>query len=167
MFWHPTRLDIEGWFDIKLREFVEAKNQNMKLSMGHWLDRYIHDDPHEWFFCEFPILLHDWMAKLISKKTKFQGGELTSWTLELIQELQETDNKPSQAVEAWLDSILEGYNIGFSVDNNNSFSKAEREFFTGPQERFLLSLQLVYEKGILKMDQEQWNYGVWRMQAPR
>ena len=81
------------------------------------------------------------------------------WTPELIQALQETSNKASQAVEVWLDSILEGYITKFVVDTNKYFSKAEREFFSGPRGRFLLSLQvsikqLVCEKGILKMDQE-------------
>ena len=100
-----------------------------------------------------------WLEKFTCKKKNFQGGELTSWTLELIQELQETDNKASRAVEVWLDSILEGYITEFVVDTNKSFSKAEKEFFNGPRGRFLLSLQLsikllVYEKGILKMDKE-------------
>ena len=129
MFWHPTRPEIEGWFDLKLRAFVEAKNQNPKLLTSKWLDRYIHDGPHEWFFCEFPIILYEWLVKFAYKKKNFQGGEPTSWTLELIQELQETDNKASQAVEVWLDSILEGYITKFAVDTNNSFSEAEREFF--------------------------------------
>ena len=104
-----THSKIEGWFDIKLQEFVESKNQNLKLSMGHWLDKYIHDGPHEWFFCEFPVVLYEWLAKFSSKKKKIQGGEPTSWTPKLIQELQETNNKASWAVEAWLDSILKGY----------------------------------------------------------
>ena len=132
MFWHLTRLEIEGWFDLKLREYAEAKNQNLKLLTGHWLDRYIHDGPHEWLFCEFHVLLHEWLAKFTSKKTNFQGGEPTSWTPKLIQELQETDNRASRPVEAWLDSILEGYITKFVVDTNNSFSEAEREFFSGP-----------------------------------
>ena len=131
----------------------------MKLSTGHWLDRYIHDSPHEWFFCEFPILFHEWLAKFISKKTNFQGGELTSWTPELIQGLREIDNKASRDVEAWLDSILEGYNTEFAVDTNKSFRELEREFFSEPRGIFLFSLQLsikqlVCKKGILKMDQE-------------
>ena len=69
---------------------------------------YIHDGPREWFFCEFPVLLQEWLAKFTKKKIKFQGGEPTSWTPELIQELQETNNKALQEVVAWLDSILEG-----------------------------------------------------------
>ena len=76
--------------------------------------------------------MHEWLAKFTSRKMNFQGGELTSWTLELIQELQETNNKASWAVEAWLDSIMEGYITEFVVDTNKSFSEVEREFFSGP-----------------------------------
>ena len=77
----------------------------------------------------------------------------------MIQELQENDNKASQAVEVWLDNILEGYITEFAVDTTKSYNEAEREFFNGPRDRFLLSLQLsikmlVYEKGILKMHLE-------------
>ena len=123
------------------------------------MDRYIHNGPHEWFFCEFHVLLQEWLANFTNKKTNFQGGQSTSWTLELIQELQETNNKASRAIEVWLDSILEGYITEFAVDTNKSFSEAESEFFSEPRGRFLLSLQLsikqlVCEKGILKMDQE-------------
>ena len=77
-------------------------------------------------------------------------------TSELIQELQETDNKASQDVEAWMDNILEGYITKSMVDTTKSYSEEEREFFNGPRGRFLLSLQLsikmlISEKGILKM----------------
>ena len=75
----------------------------MKLSMSNWLDRYINDGPHKWFFYEFPIILHEWLVNFASKKKNFQGGEQTSWTSELIQELQEIDNKASLVVEVWLD----------------------------------------------------------------
>ena len=142
MFWNSNQLEIEGWFDLKLREFTEAENKNPKLSMGDWLDRYIYNGPHECFFCEFIVLLHEWLENFSKKKKNFQGLEPTSWTPELIQELQETNNKASWAVELWLDSILEGYITEFSIDTNKSFSEAEREFFSGPRGRFLLSLQL-------------------------
>ena len=82
------------------------------------------------------------MAKFSRKKINFQGGESTSWTPELIQELQETNDRELWAVEVWLDSILEGYITEFAVDTKNSFIEAKREFFSGPRGRFLLSLQL-------------------------
>ena len=97
------------------------------------MDRYIHDGPHEWFFYEFLVILYEWLVKFASKKKNFQGGELTSWTLELIQDLHKTDNKALRAVEVWLDSILEGYITKFAVDTNKSFSEAERELFNGPR----------------------------------
>ena len=84
MFWHLTRLKIEEWFGLKQREFLETENQNTKPSTGNWLDRYIHNSPHEWFLCEFPIILYEWLEMFISKKKNFQGGEPTPWTLELI-----------------------------------------------------------------------------------
>ena len=123
MFWHLSRPEIEEWFGLKLEEFAKIVNQNLKLSTGNWLDRYIHDGPHEWFFCEFHVVLYEWLEKFTSKKTNFQGGDLTSQTLEMIQELQETDNKASWVVEAWLDSILEGYITEFVIDTNKSFSE--------------------------------------------
>ena len=119
---------------MKLWEFVETENHNTKVSTSHWLDRYIHNGPHEWFFCEFPVLLQEWLTKFAKRKTNFQGGELTSWTLELIQALQETSNKASREVEVWLDSILEGYITEFAVDTTKSFNEVEREFFSGPRE---------------------------------
>ena len=124
-----------------------------------WLEKYIHDGPHEFFFSKFPIILYKCLARFTYRKKNFQGGESTSWTPELIQELQETNNKASQVFEAWLDNILEGYITEFAVETNKSFSEAEREFFNGSRGRLLLSLQLsikqlVCEKGILKMDQE-------------
>ena len=159
MFWHPTQLEIEDWFDQKLWDFTETENQSPKLLTNQCLARYIHDGPHEWYFCEFLVLLHEWLTKFAKRKMNFQGGDPTSWTPELIQALQETSNKASQVVEVWLDSILEGYITEFAIDTNKSFSKVEREFFSGPRGWFLLSLQLsikqlVCEKGILKMGRE-------------
>ena len=50
MFWHLTQPEIKGWFDLKFLDFFAFENRNSKLSTGHWLDMYIHDGPHEWFF---------------------------------------------------------------------------------------------------------------------
>ena len=83
--WHSTRSEIQDWFDQKLQEFVEEKNQNLGLTIDKWLEKYIHDGPHEYFFCEFPIILYEWLAQFTYKKTNFQGGEPTSWTLELMR----------------------------------------------------------------------------------
>ena len=91
------------------------------------------------------------------QKTNFQGGELACSTRELIQKLQEVDNKESRVVKVCLDSILEGYITEFAVDTVKSYSDVEKELFKGPRGRFMLSLQLsikihICEKGILKMN---------------
>ena len=96
MFWNLTQSEIDDWFDQKLQDFTETENQSLKLSTNQWLDRYIHDGPHEWYFCEFSVILHEWLTKFAKRKTNFQGGEPTSWTPELIQALQETSNKASR-----------------------------------------------------------------------
>ena len=84
----------------------------------------MHSGPHEYFFSKFSIILYEWLAYLTYRNTNFQGGEPTSWTPELIQELQEVDNRASQAVEIWLDSILEGYITNFTVDTTKYYNKA-------------------------------------------
>ena len=84
MLWHPTKTKIEDRFDLKLQEFAKIKNQNLKLSTNDWLARYIHDNSHEWFFYEFPIILYEWLAQFTYKKNNHQGGEPTSKTFELI-----------------------------------------------------------------------------------
>ena len=125
--------------------------------MQKWLERHLYSDLHEYFFSEFSIILYEWLAILTYRKTNFQGGEPTGWTPELIQQLQEVDNKASRVVEFWLDTILEGYITEFTVDIIKYYSEAESEFFNGPRGRFLLSLQfsikmIICEKGILKMN---------------
>ena len=84
MLWHPTKPNIEYLFDLRLREFSEIENQNLNLSTNDWLAKYIHDSAHEWFFYEISIILYEWIAQFTYKKNNHQGGEPTSWTLELI-----------------------------------------------------------------------------------
>ena len=78
MLWHPTKPEIEDWFDLKLREFAETENQNLKVSTTRWLNKYIYDGPYEWFFCEFLVILYKWLARFTYKKNNHQGGDLTS-----------------------------------------------------------------------------------------
>ena len=125
MLWHLAKLEIQDWFDLRLREFIEAKNQNLRMMTNAWLARYIHDGPHKWIFYEFPIILYEWLARFTYKKHNLQRGELTSQTPELIQELQETDNKALWAIKVWLEIILEGYITDFVIDTNKSYKEVE------------------------------------------
>ena len=66
----------------------------------------------------------------------------------------------SHAIDYWIYSILEGYITEFNVDTINSYSAVEREFFKGPQGKFLISLNLwikmlLCEKGVLRMNSDK------------
>ena len=93
--WHPMRPKIQDWFEQKSQEFDEKENQNPGLMIDQWLEEYMHNGPHEYFFFEFPIILNEWLARLTYPKKHFQGGETMSWTPELIQEFLEVDNRAS------------------------------------------------------------------------
>ena len=73
------------------REFAAKENQIYILLTEEWLGRHIYSDIHEYFFYNFWTILYEWLAQLSYQKTKFQGGEPTYWTLEMIQQLKELD----------------------------------------------------------------------------
>ena len=66
--WHLSRLEIPDWFDQKLLEFAKAENQNSELSKDKWLERYVHDGPHKYFFSEFSIILYEWLAQFTYRR---------------------------------------------------------------------------------------------------
>ena len=81
MLWHPTKWKIQDWFDQKIREFAKKENHNPRLMMNrYWLEEYMHDGPHKYFFSEFLIFVYEWLEQLTYCKKYFQGGEETSWT---------------------------------------------------------------------------------------
>ena len=75
----------------------------------------------------------------------------------MVHEVTSVSNPISRAVDFWVDSILQGYITEFVIDTITSYSEAERDFFQGPQRRYLLSIStwiklLAYEKGLLHLD---------------
>ena len=132
MLWHPTRPEIQYWFYNKAEEFAAEENKNPRVTTKEWLGRYLYFYLLEYFFIEFPIILYEWLAQLTYQKMNFQRGEPTFWTPELIQQLQEVDNRASRVFEVWLDNILEGYITQFTVGTIKSYSDMKREFFKGP-----------------------------------
>ena len=112
------------------------------MTPGEWLGRYVYLGIHEIFFIEFPIIMYEWLARLEFQKKKIQGGEPRGWTPQLIRRLESVNNPISRAVDFWVESILEGYITEMAVDSINSYSEVEREFFRGPQGRYLKSLKL-------------------------
>ena len=83
--WHPTKPEIQGWFDKKAQEFAPEENMNYRLTIEEWLGRNIYYDIHEYLFIEFLIILYDWLMHLTFEKRNFQGGDPTCWIPKLIQ----------------------------------------------------------------------------------
>ena len=59
--------EIEDWMDYKTLAFTEEESVGTRLSIEKWIDEYIYSDIHEIFFAEFPILLHEWLSRLVTK----------------------------------------------------------------------------------------------------
>ena len=103
-----------------------------------WLERYIYTDIHEIFFCEFLVLLYEWLLKLASQRKKIQEREPTEWN----PQLKIISNPISRAVDFWVDSIFEGYITEFVVNTVTSYSEVERKFFQGNRGRYLTYLRI-------------------------
>ena len=69
--------DIEDWMDAKTLAFTKEESAGTRFSAERWLDDYIYSDIHEIFFVDFPILLHEWLVGLASRRTNCQTREIT------------------------------------------------------------------------------------------
>ena len=156
-FWHPLKEEIENWVEVKEKEFSEKENQNPRLSIEDWIQRYIFTDLHDIFLATFPSKWHAWLSRLVESKTSTHSDRPAEWTPELIQRLKRTNNPISRAVDFWLISVLEGFVTEFTVDTLKAYNEAERYFLKGYHGKYLNSLSLwikmlLCEKGILRLD---------------
>ena len=62
--WNPTKAEIERWLKTKDLEFAQKDNKNLKLTPHKYLDKYVFNDLHEVFFCDFPHVLQEWILRL-------------------------------------------------------------------------------------------------------
>ena len=67
MFCHLENLEIQEWVDSKALEFAREESEGSRLNPTKWLEKYIYTDIHEILFCEFPILLYEWLLKLATQ----------------------------------------------------------------------------------------------------
>jgi hypothetical protein len=72
-------------------------------------------DLHEIFFGEFPIILTEWLERLVENVGRYQVEAPRNLTLELIRQLNKISNKVSLIVDFWLNSVLGGYITEFSI----------------------------------------------------
>lgn len=97
-------------------EFAEKENINPKQSTKDWLQDHILTDTHKKFFCEFTIILSEWMLRLKDNNGSWSNNGSREWTLELIKQLKEVSNPISCAIDFWIDIILKGYVTKFSIE---------------------------------------------------
>ena len=67
MLWHSTKKEIEDWMESRTLAFAQEERARSWLSVENWLDRYIYFDSHERFFAEFPVVLHQWLSRLVTR----------------------------------------------------------------------------------------------------
>jgi hypothetical protein len=48
--WFPSKTEIQKWIEDQEKDFVEAQNENPKISTEYWLQRYIFTNIHEILF---------------------------------------------------------------------------------------------------------------------
>jgi len=114
---------------------------------------------HEIIFCEFLVIFHEWLSRIVERKNCFKRDQPTSWNPSLINHLENSRNPISRVADYWFDCILGGYITEFVVDTIKSYSTVEQEFFKGPRGKFLNSLKLwtkmlLCEKGVLRMESD-------------
>jgi hypothetical protein len=76
--------------------------------------------------------LIEWLGRLVENVGRYRVEALRNWTPEQIRQFNMVSNKVPLAVDLWLNNILGGYIIEFSVDCTQSYSVVERDFFKGP-----------------------------------
>lgn len=65
--WRPNEKEIYELLKEKELEFVVRENINTNHSVKDWLQDHIYFDLHEILFCEFPIILAEWLLRLCEK----------------------------------------------------------------------------------------------------
>jgi hypothetical protein len=95
--WFPSKTKIQNWIEEQEKEFVEAHNKNLNISVEDWLARYIFTDIHEIFFGGIHKELYEWLAKLADTLFEIRSRPPVVWTTTLIKKVKRVDNVVSRA----------------------------------------------------------------------
>jgi hypothetical protein len=101
----------------KEHEFSHKENKNPRLKNKQWLQRYVYIDLHEIVFGNFPNLLAEWLEIFVENTGRHRPIVQKKWNPDLVGQVDSIDNKTSREVEFWLDNILGGCIIEFSIDH--------------------------------------------------
>jgi hypothetical protein len=98
--WRPTKEEIGWWLEMKECEFSRDQNKNPYQS-EKWLQRYVFTDLHEIFFTDFPIVLAEWLQRLVENNITLYTIVSRIWTPELIQQVNTISNQILCAIDFW------------------------------------------------------------------
>ena len=65
--------EISDWFAEIYLKFAQQENANPRCSASEFLQRYVFCDAYEIFFGSIHIELHQWLSRLIERRTNFQA----------------------------------------------------------------------------------------------
>jgi hypothetical protein len=116
MFWKMNKKEILEWLERKERDFAQQENKNPRMSDKQWMQGYVYTYLHEIFFGKFPIILIEWLERLVEKIGRYKDVAPRNWTPELVRQLNFVSNPTTRAIDFWLDIILGGYVTKFAVD---------------------------------------------------
>jgi hypothetical protein len=92
--------------EVKYRKLVEKKeskfaqkdNRNPKITPHKYLDKYVFNDLHKVFLCDFPHVLQEWILRLKYNHPTNQIRKI-KWNLVEIMELQQVNNKFTRTID--------------------------------------------------------------------
>ena len=97
--WRPKKKEIKEWFEKQVQEFAVKENHSAKMIVEKWKNKYIFTEIYEIFFVTFSTELQEWLAKLVYFHTFWKDKWIMQWTLELIQQLEKTNNTITHTVD--------------------------------------------------------------------
>ena len=104
---------------------MAQENRNLCLTKEKLLDKYLYTEIHKIFFCTFPIKLYKWIAKLADDQGRWRFDGSIVWTPELMRRLEASKYKIMHIVDHWLDRVIIGFVIEFTVNTSMSYNEAE------------------------------------------
>ena len=116
MFWRPSVKQISDYIEDTYLKFAEQENKDPRHSSNDFLQRYVFSYIHEIFFSSIHIELHQWLSRLIERKTNFKEDQFPNWTPARINILKRVNNAISRAVDFWTTRTLEAFVTEFSID---------------------------------------------------
>ncbi len=140
--WNLTKKGIEDWLDRKIHEFAMQENTNPWLSNEEWLECYLYMEIHEIFFASLPTKLYEWITKLVGSQGWCKLGKDIVQTPEFVHKLESLEDKIVCTVDHWLDWIIGGFIIEFTVDTSVIYSEEKWRFLKGPRCKYVKSLNI-------------------------